>query len=35
MCVAKTKVLVSCAVTAQLIYVFVFAIIGFSHDAAV
>ena len=35
-CVAKTKVLISCAVTAQLICAFVFAhaIIQFSHAAA-
>ena len=36
MCAAKTKVLISCADTAQLICVFVFAYgnIRFSHDAA-
>ena len=36
MCVAKTKVLISCAVTMQLICVFVFAYAKrrFSHDAA-
>ena len=35
-CVAKTKALISCAVTAQLICTFVFsyAISMFSHDAA-
>ena len=35
-CVAKTKALISFAVTARLICVFVFAYakIGFSHDAA-
>ena len=35
-CVAKTKVLISCAITAQLICAFVFAYakIRFSHDAA-
>ena len=34
--VAKTKALIGCAVTAQLIWVFVFALakIRFSHDAA-
>ena len=36
MCVAKTKALISCAVTAQLICVFVFAYAKswFSHDEA-
>ena len=36
MCVAKTKALISCAVTAQLICAFVFAYAKsrFSHDAA-
>ena len=36
MCVAKTKALISCAVTAQLICVFVFAYAknGFSHNEA-
>ena len=33
-CVAKTKALISCAVTAQLICAFVFAKTRFSHDAA-
>ena len=34
--VAKTKALISCAVTAQLIFVFIFAYAKsrFSHDAA-
>ena len=36
MCVAKTKALISCAVTVQLVCAFVFALakIRFSHDAA-
>ena len=32
--VAKTKALISCVVTAQLIFVFAFAKSRFSHDAA-